>query len=295
MTPNETPPVNDEWRFEELQILAARLQTGFKQALLWLLQQIRRNALLLLLAALLVTGWQVYRIHSYQPYYEGKASFIYKELHKKTYGEMIDRLEQLAQEGAYEELSAQLQISQSQARQISEIRALNMYGSRLSEDITSEKAPFYVQVKLRSGNASETLASKITGYLNNNPYNKESVSRKKITLAEEINDLEQERRMLDSFKLKLLHGGLIPVSISGKEMESFNPVALFDKSIDVAHAISDKKANLNNMESVSLLNDFSFGARPVSLSKKDVLLKALAVFALATIGIVVISSILRKK
>lgn len=291
MSNKQTAATDEEWQFTDLRQLAKQLRAGTKYIKHWFSIQIKKNWLTILLVALLLTGGQVYRIRTYVPFYESKASFVYTELHKKTYGEMIDQLNQQVQSRSYNTVAGTLHIPVEQAQHILSIEALNMYGSTLSEDITTDKSPFYIRVKVSDKNAFKELSSKIGLYLNSNPYYMAMLQRKQTSLKTEIDQLSHELRLLDSIKYQYIrsNGATGPAGT-----EPFNPVLLFDKSIDIAKAITEKQSALNRTQSVELLNDFMVAQSPVYINKKTALLQSILLFAIATLALLLLSSIFRK-
>ncbi|MCY1379547.1 hypothetical protein D9M69_672750 [compost metagenome] len=69
---------------------------------------------------------------------------------------------------------------------------------------------------------------------------------------------------------------------------------LFDKSIDISKAIAEKQTALDRSQSVELLNDFMVAQNPVYPDKKMILLKSVLLFAVITLAIMILSSILKK-
>jgi len=291
MSNKQTPPTDDEWQFTDLNRIAKQIRAGSENIKRWFSIQIKHNWLAILLVAVLITGWQIYRIRTYIPFYESRASFVYQELHKKTYGEMIDQLNQLVQERSYTTVATSLNIPEKQAQQILSVEALNLYGSKLSEDITTDKSPFYIRVKVSDKSAFDSLSSKVSLYLNSNPYYVAMLKRKQVSLKTEIDQLNHELQLLDSIKYQYIRSN---GAIRAASTEPFNPVFLFDKSIDISKAIAEKQTALDRTQSVELLNDFMVAQNPVYPDKKIILLKSVLLFAVITLAIMFLSSILKK-
>lgn len=291
MSNKQTAPTDDEWQFTDLNQMVKRMGTGLENIKHWFTIQLKKNWLAILLVALLITGWQIYRIRTYVPFYESRASFVYQELHKKTYGEMIDQLNQLVQERSYTTVAKSLNIPEKQAQQILSVEALNLYGSKLSEDITTDKSPFYIRVKVSDKSAFDSLSSKVSLYLNSNPYYVAMLKRKQASLKTEIDQLNHELQLLDSIKYQYIRSN---GAIRAAGTEPFNPVLLFDKSIDISKAIAEKQTALDRTQSVELLNDFMVAQNPVYPDQKMILLKSVLLFAVITLAIMFLSSILKK-
>lgn len=295
MSDTQKSPMNDEWKFEDLKRISEQVNSGLSHISKWFSFQFKRNWLVILLLAIVLFGWQAYRVKTYQPFFTSQASFIYQDLHKKTYGEMTDQLNRMIGTQAYKPLAKALNITESQASQMISVEALNMYGSKLSEDITTEKSPFYIRVNTLDKKAFDSLAQKICDYFNRNPYYAATVKRKQIRLAEEIDQLKHELLLLDSIKYQYIRSNGAIRSSATLHSEAFNPVLLFDKSIDISRSITEKKADLNDVQSVELLNDFSVSEHPVSIDKKAILVKSALIFITATFAILCLSSIFKKK
>ncbi|MNY04019.1 hypothetical protein D3C86_1366700 [compost metagenome] len=117
------------------------------------------------------------------------------------------------------------------------------------------------------------------------------LKRKQTSLKTEIDQLSHELRLLDSIKYQYIRSN---GAIRTTGTESFNPVLLFDKSIDISKAIAEKQTALDRSQSVELLNDFMVAQNPVYPHKKMILLKSVLLFAVITLAIMILSSILKK-
>lgn len=293
MSNNQTPEIEDDWRFEDLRRLGTQIRLALIHIWAIVAWQFRKNRVLLLLSAAIVSGWAVFRVKTHIPLFESKASFVYLELHKKTYGEMLDQLTATVQEKAYGQLAKSLNITEGQAGKIMSIEALNMYGSKLSEDITTDKSPFYISIKALDKRAFDSLALKLSDYLNDNPYYQATIKRKQAKLIEEVAQLRHELQLLDSFKYRYLRSNMAITHMVAPGT-AFDPVALFDKSIDVHRSIVEKEDAIQNTASVALLNGFRVPERPTFLHKTTLFVKALLLFVIAMVAILFYSIVFQK-
>ena len=86
---------------------------------------------------------------STQVFYTAKTSFTYNYLHKKFYGEQIVDLQDLIRHNKTKEVASLLNISEDAVEHLISVKAVNVYGKPLHEDLTDVKLPFYLELELR--------------------------------------------------------------------------------------------------------------------------------------------------
>lgn len=99
--------------------------------------------------------------------YESEMVCEFNKLSKKTYGEMVQKLDALARSHSYDALAVSLQIPVSVARDILSIDGRNSEGSLLAEDATAVQGPMYFKVSATSGGVFNTMQEALLNYLNN--------------------------------------------------------------------------------------------------------------------------------
>jgi hypothetical protein len=142
-----------------------------KRSFLYVLFSVRRFFILSLAVFLVVSGAALFYRYQQKPYYESELVCAFNNLSKKTYGEMVHKLDILARSGSTTTLSNTLKLSQAQAASILGIEAKNMSGSPLYEDTSSNRTPMYFQVRATDREVFAPLQIALVNYLNSaSPY-----------------------------------------------------------------------------------------------------------------------------
>jgi len=100
--------------------------------------------------------------------YESDMVCEFNDLSKKTYGEMVQKLDMLAKTKSYNALATYLHIPVNDAKEIVHIEGRNMVGSFLYEDITADKSPMYFKVIATDNAVFAPLQTALPDYLNSN-------------------------------------------------------------------------------------------------------------------------------
>ncbi len=283
---------DDELSFQDFKQQLQQLRKFVRSVSLLLLRSVKRYYLLLIV---LLIGCAALGYKQYQQshVFEARSSYVYVELQKKTYGEMVDKLQDMIKAGSYNRLAASLQLPVAQARDIVDLKAENIYGSRLSEDVTEEKKLFYINVVATNSTVFDTLQHALENYLNNNILVKETIDRKKKILQQKIAYQETELIMLDSLKaaytksLERPTGGIYPANAP------FNPVLLYEKGEKINQDLADMKALLADYRAVQTQDKFLVTEEPDRKTRSFVL-RYTGLFLVLSLALVFILSMFKK-
>ncbi|MES2618778.1 MAG: hypothetical protein V4613_12925 [Bacteroidota bacterium] len=263
----------DKIDLEGVRQYASGLKNFYVGIVRFKLQALRKYWYILLLGIVLgaAWGWNIHR--KAQPLYMGTASFTYTELHKKIYGEMIDKLRTLCLSHSYQALASQLIIQPEVAQKIADIEAVNIDGSPLSDDITQGKLPFYIRVKLTDRLVSEQLLVNLEQYMNDNHQAKVIIKNNSKSMREKIAFFDHQLKKLDSLKnayrFYMANQGNNP----NTTFNTFNPINLYTESEKYFNTKSDLESALENYKVVKILDGFVMADYPYMPSLMGLLLK----------------------
>lgn len=164
-------------------------------------RHIKRRFILLLLPVIVCGGLGFLAYQQEEPIYTVEMQLGFNELHKKTYGEMILRLQEQLDDDDHVLVAAALDMPVEDVKQIVSIKALNIARSPLEEDITFEHAPFYIVAELLDKSIADTLQVHVITYLRNNPMNVERRRVNQENMKARYAYLEQQVAWMDSIKL----------------------------------------------------------------------------------------------
>lgn len=291
MDQKSTSGLYDEFKMKELSILMTDLRAGCKKVVEVSLHWVRSNLLILLL---LLTGTALYNFFQFknQPvFYTSKSSFIYTDLHKKVYGEMIDKIDELLQTHSYKTIAGLLQVDEQLIYPLIGVKAINLYGSKLSEDITTEKSPFYIVVTAGEKQVFDSLHIILEQYLNNNVYAAAQRERKNNIIRKEVIHNQKELAMLDSLKRQLpvlLHSG------DHKEPLTLDIAGLYDRSISLYKDILEKEDIANHQKSVEVLTAFVVHEYPERKTITYYILRTVISFFIMAVAVIFLRFLFKK-
>lgn len=251
----------------------------------------------LILIAVLLVAFAILGYYKYKEsrVFEAKASFVYQELQKKTYGEMLDKLDYMIQSGSYNKVANALSLTPEQARSILAINAENIYGAKLSEDITESKKLFYVSVVSTQGQIFDSLQYTIERYLNSNVMVKELVGKQTKILLQKIAHTKEDLIRLDSLKVAYNHSLGKPASALYPSGSPFNPVLIYEKGEKMLHDITAMQALVDDYRVVRTQDKFMVTEMPYGKSGLTFGIKYFAFFLASCIALFFLLSIFKKK
>ncbi len=283
---------DDELSFQDFKQQLQQLRKFLQSVFLLAGRSIKRYYLLLIL---LLAGCAALGYYQYQnsKVFEAKASYVYIELQKKTYGEMIDKLQEMVLSGSQQRLAEALQLPKEQVAGIVALRAENLYGAKLSEDITEEKKIFYINVMATNSKVFDTLQYALEHYLNNNILVKETVARKRKILEQKVAYQESALAMLDSLKVAYTRSLDKPSASMYPSNSQFNPVQLYEKGEKMNQELADMKTLLDDYRAVQTQDKFMVTEEPEQKALSFAV-KYFGLYLIAAIALIFILSIFRK-
>lgn len=264
----------DNIGIEEIRNYIRTIKSFYSRLLGFSLEAIQHYKLLILSGIVLGAGFAVYKDIKEKPYYFGKASFTYNELHKRIYGEMVDKLRNLTITDSYKTLGEKLKLSAKDASGILDIEAVNITGSPLSEDMSEAKLPFYIRVKLTDRKLADTLLVSLENYFNNNHQAKTIVANNSRQMADKIVFFKSQLTKLDSLKSSYrFYLSTKTYNAANNTINTFNPIDLYTESEKLFNATSDLESILKSYKAVKILDSFVLNDIPVKTALVLVLLK----------------------
>lgn len=159
--------------------------------------------ILLALALGCVFGFYKYSKSAYQ--YKGTMLLRFNTLSPRTYGEILDQLNQLAATGSVQQLSDALKISSATASKIISIDSRTLYNQILS-DTNSQVRDRVFKLTLtmqQEQSSADSLEQAFLQYLNSLPFVSASRQKEMQIQTDKLNYVTKELRKMDSSNLLL--------------------------------------------------------------------------------------------
>ncbi len=238
------------------------------------IRRIRRNFWVMLLIILFCTGAAAALWYRQKPFYESQmvGSYINERFSRKTYGEMVEKLNQLAKSGSYQELGKQLGLKPEQVGGIIALEAKNRAGSPLHEDITGDHQDIYINLRSYDREIFQPAEAALIRYLSGTQYQTDIGKMQVRKLEEKLNfqheDLQKADSLLQAFmsSLRLGYLRLDSAGRSGPVDLLYYREQLYDKLTS-----TEQRITLESGPSVLLLHGFSPADRPSRGSFKMVI------------------------
>jgi hypothetical protein len=290
---DNVPQQDDELSFKDFKNQLQQLRL-FLRSILNLVGHNIRRYYLLMIPLLIIFAAFGYKQYKDSKVFEAKASFVYIELQKKTYGEMLDKLQDMIEAKSYNRVAEALAIPLDEAKSIVSISAQNIYGSKLSEDITEKNKLFYVNVQSANSKVFDSLQYSIEHYLNNNVLVKELIASRTKILQQKIAYQKAELIMLDSMKVAYTKSLGQSSGTAYPVVSQFDPVHMYEKGEKLVHDIASMQGLLDDYRAVQTQDRFLVTESPVGKSVIATIVKYFAFFLLSCIGLFFLLSIFRK-
>ena len=228
---------------------------------------IRKYALSSVVVFALVVAAGVYYATTKPSYYESDMVCVYNHLHKKTYGEMIRKLNTLAQTGSYTTLGQMLNMPVEKVKAVVSLEAQNIAGAPLYEDISQGKFPFYIVVKATNAAVYNDLQPALLKYMNSAPY---QVLRNKLEtkrLTQKIQYTGHSIQQIDS----IVSAYPLLLKENANELDTAsnvsNMIGLISYRDKLVSTMLTDESTMQSMISVELLHGFAPSEHPVQPKK----------------------------
>jgi hypothetical protein len=239
-----------------------------KRLVTFVLKAVKKNVLLCLFSFLIVVATGYFYQKRQAAYFQSEMVCAYNNLHKKTFGEMVHRLDKLAKSGSYKQLASELQISPAEASAIVGLDAKNVAGSPLYEDITAERTPMYFTLTATDRSVFPKVQPALVHYLNSTPYQQRRTELEKARFNQKIgfisNSLSQVDSVIISYSSFVKHIRATSDSASGFS----NIAALFSYKDQLEDKMLDYQKSLGTMESVEVIYGFATPDYPIETGDK---------------------------
>ncbi len=197
-----------------------------------------------------------------QGYYESEMVCAYNSLHKKTFGEMVHRLDLLARSGSAGQLARELQMKPEDTRKIVALDARNVAGSPLWEDINSERSPMYFVATTTDRSIFPELQEKLLNYLNQTPYEGKRIAFEQQKAAAKIAAYRDSRSQIDAL-ISDFGASIGRVRVSADSSSGFaNIAALFRYKDELLDKMLEAQRSTLYLQPVEMIYGFAPADKP---------------------------------
>lgn len=189
--------------------------------------------------------------------YEAEMTVSYVHYEKKIYADMLDKLDRLVEFKSYSSLSEILELPDKIVEKIREIKGYNIRKEELRKDLSTEKIPFYILVKVTDISILEQLEPALVQYLDGTEFIQDRLSYMKQKSENELEFLENRLAMVDS-----LGRFLILQEDKMLSEKTISRMELLEETLAIYSRIQDIKGSLAFNLNIEVLDGFIANDKP---------------------------------
>lgn len=238
--------------------------SGFLSAMFSSFRQfIRRNILWMLLFGIL--GAVVGGVYWYlRPrHYQAEMTVSYVHYEKKIYADMLQKINVLASTGDYEEMASLLDLPEETVRKVKAVAGYNIRNEDLTNDLSTEKIPFYIKVNVEDLGVLPALEPALVHYLNNTQFIQDRLDYMLEKSRQDLVFLERRLKVVDS-----LSSILIIRKEGMNDEKTITRMELLQEALTLHDRIQQVKGSMKFNQNIEVLDGFVPSDRPAGRGLK---------------------------
>ena len=193
--------------------------------------------------------------------YEAEMTVSYVHYEKKIYADMLDKIDMLVESKSFTLLSQLLDLPEETVEKIRGIKGYNIRKEDLIDDLSTEKIPFYILVRVTDISILDALQPALVRYLDGTDFIQDRLSYMKIKSENELVFLEHRLAMVDSLSRFLI--------LQEDKMLSEKTVSrmeLLEETMAIYSKIQSVKGSLAFNLNIEVLDGFIANEKPAGKS-----------------------------
>jgi hypothetical protein len=250
-----------------------------------------KNIIVLALIIAVFMGVAYLGYTTIKPFYTSSMTLVLANIRNEFIEDQLNKLSEMIDDDNFEAVAERLDITPAAAREIKEMKFLNLDQNRIDEDSVLTGSPFRIELTIYDPQLFETLEPAITNYLENNRYFARQKRIKQRQVENMISKLKGEISSIDSLKTTISEPkGPVNGFVYGQPID---PTNLYRESISMYKEQVDLEADLEKLANVEIVTGFTPRLRPTGPSLK----RYLAISGLIGLlfGIIVASNLEERK
>jgi LPS O-antigen subunit length determinant protein (WzzB/FepE family) len=241
---------------------------GFLAAMLGSFRHyLRKNLLWYLLCGLLAAAVAAGIWFMKPKVYEAEMTVSYVHYEKKIYADMLRKLDMLIKSGDEQALAERLNMPASDAKALRSVTGMNIRDEDLVTDLSTEKIPFYIKVKVTDPGILGSLQPAIVNYLNNTEYIRDRLDYMLKRSQQDLNFLERRLAIVDSLSSMLI------IRKEGiNDEKAITRMELLQEALALHDRIQQVKGSMEFNLNIEVLDGFVSSGKPAGTGLKTFLL-----------------------
>jgi hypothetical protein len=193
--------------------------------------------------------------------YVADMTVSYVHYEKKIYADMLAKLDQLVETKSFSTLANELNLPEEQLEQIKSIEGFNIRREPLVGDLSTEKVPFYVEVKVTNVSVLPELEVALVEYMNGTEFIQERLAYMQKKNEEELSFLQKRLASVDSLSMILTTKN---EDVSDKE--ATKRIELLQETLSIYDRMQSIKGALAFNKNIEVLDGFVATEKPTGKS-----------------------------
>lgn len=195
-----------------------------------------------------------------KPYYSSSMTMVLSEIRNQFVENQLSRLSVMIEEGNFKTVAEELEISFEEAKEIREMKFINLDEELISNDSILTGSPFEIELSLYDNSLFNTLEPALANYLENNRYFFKQKLIKQKEVESMISKLKDDILALDSIKTSAASPrGPVNGFVYG---EPIDPSALFREGVLMYQQQITLESELEQLDNIQIVNGFTPRMRP---------------------------------
>ncbi len=228
---------------------------------------IRKNLLWYLLFGLVAAAVAAGAWFMKPKVYEAEMTVSYVHYEKKIYADMLEKLNRLIRSGDSKTLSDRLGLPVSTVKDLYSVAGLNIRNEDLVKDLSTEKIPFYIKVKVKNPDILAALQPALVDYLNNTDYIRDRLDYMLKKSQQDLIFLERRLAVVDS-----LSGMLIIRKEGINDEKAITRMELLQETLALHDRIQQVKGSMEFNLNIEVLDGFVPSGEPAGTGLKSFIL-----------------------
>ena len=228
-----------------------------------------RNVLVLALVIAGFMGLAFVAFSTTKPYYTSSMTLVLANIRNEFIEDQLDKLSEMISDDNFEAVADRLDITPLAAKEIKEMKFINLDQERVEEDSVLTGSPFRIELTIYDPQLFDSLEPAITNYLENNRYFARQKRIKQKQVENMISKLKGEISSIDSMKTSVSEPrGPVSGFVYGQPID---PTNLYKQSITMYKEQVDLEADLEKLANVEIVTGFIPRLKPTGPSLKKYL------------------------
>lgn len=221
---------------------------------------VRHNLTIVSILVLFGLGFSYAVYYMVKPYYTSSMTLVLADIRNEFVDNHLTNLSDMINEGNIKAVSEQLDIRPDAAREIKEMKFVNLDQDRIDEDSILTGSPFRVELSLYDNTLFESLEPALANYLENNRYFSKQKRIRQREIESLISKLKDQIESIDSVKTSVASPrGPVNGFIYGQPID---PTTLYRESLTMYERQVELEAELDQLDNIQVVNGFTLRFRP---------------------------------